>query len=234
MPSAGPTAMPTLVPITTCWPSISYGLLSSVDDAVREIGRIRRLAELRPAGWRIRRRPCGRWYRSPAPAHAGDRRHLAQQLVAGRVAQRVVDGLEEVEVEQMEAMMSPRLTRVSACSSRSLNSTRLGRPVSVSCSAMCTILASELPLLGDVLVGCDCTTIRHRLSQYGDAPAILQVVDVVRRLRTFGRALQRLQDGGPRLGADLAIVDVMLNDLSQTYSGSHLIQAHLQSATPMG
>ena len=67
--------------------------------------------------------------RAHARAQAlGDR---DQQLVADRVAERVVDGLEVVEVDEQDG--DGRLgRRASASSTRSMNSVRLARPVSES------------------------------------------------------------------------------------------------------
>ena len=72
------------------------------------------------------------------------------------------------------ATISPRLTRVSACSSRSLSSTRLGSPVSVSCSAMCAILASERRCSVMSWWVVDGAAVGHRLHRDGDAAAVAQ------------------------------------------------------------
>ena len=72
-----------------------------------------------------------------ARARASRSADLEQQLVAGGVAEAVVDRLEVVEVEEQHAR--PRRRRVrraaSACSTRSRNSARLARPVSGSWKA---------------------------------------------------------------------------------------------------
>ena len=72
-------------------------------------------------------------------AHAPDQppRGLAQELVAGRVAEAVVDVLERVEVDEQDrgARDSVRAARASACSSRSISSWRFGSPVSESWKA---------------------------------------------------------------------------------------------------
>ena len=66
-----------------------------------------------------------------------------QQRVADRMAERVVDVLEVVEVEAVHhELFAPGRARRSACSILSRNSTRLGRSVSASWRAMCAILAS--------------------------------------------------------------------------------------------
>ena len=70
--------------------------------------------------------------------HVGDpRRDVAQQLVADRVAERVVDALEAVEVDEHRRRVdAPRgAAWTSICSARSMISARFGSPVSASCSA---------------------------------------------------------------------------------------------------
>ena len=66
--------------------------------------------------------------------------HRAQQRVADRMAERIVDALEAVEIEEHDRELVRRAP--SACSILSRNSTRFGRLVSASWRAMCMILAS--------------------------------------------------------------------------------------------
>ncbi len=58
------------------------------------------------------------------------------------MAERVVDGLEVVEVEAMTAKPRPGRMRPNSVSNCSRNSTRFGRLVSMSWRARCAILAS--------------------------------------------------------------------------------------------
>ena len=64
-------------------------------------------------------------------------RGLAQELVAGGVAEAVVDVLERVEVDEQDRRAGLRrgAARASACSRRSISSRRLGSPVSESWKA---------------------------------------------------------------------------------------------------
>ena len=66
------------------------------------------------------------------------RGHRAQQLVAGVVAERVVDALEVVEVDEQrrDRRSGRRRARTSTCSPRSRIRVRFGSPVSASCVAM--------------------------------------------------------------------------------------------------
>ena len=120
------------------------GRAERLDDALRQRGGVAPAGDRRPARWRTRRRPCGRPCRvSRTQARAGRRPACSSLSPAGwpsvsltclkRSRSRTVDG------DQLAAPGA----RARACSSRSLSSTRLGRPVSASCSAMCAILASE-------------------------------------------------------------------------------------------
>ena len=69
--------------------------------------------------------------------------HHLEQLVADRMAERVVDALEvvEIEIEHRQAARRGR-RRPAPRSSRSRNSTRLGRSVSASWRAICAICCS--------------------------------------------------------------------------------------------
>ena len=88
------------------------------------------------------------------PARDGD-----QQLVADLVAERVVDELEAVEVEEQHGRGSGRgarrWARRIAWSRRSRNSTRFGRPVSASCSASCCRRCSASLAVRDVGLAAD-------------------------------------------------------------------------------
>ena len=63
--------------------------------------------------------------------------HGHEQPVAGLVAERVVDVLEVVEIDEQRRAASCRCRRLraSSCSMRSMISARFGRPVNASCSA---------------------------------------------------------------------------------------------------
>ena len=80
---------------------------------------------------------------------AQPRRDFAQQQVADRVPERFVDVRELIEVEdQQRHRASPRASPLAiACSSRSANSTRVGKPVSASRCARSVILDSEAATL---------------------------------------------------------------------------------------
>ena len=92
----------------------------------------------RRAGPRTRRRPGGRRCRRGAGPLQAARDRAA--VVAGEVAQGVVDELEAVEVQEQHGRAGRRCGAArggSPASRRSRNSTRFGRPVSASCSASC-------------------------------------------------------------------------------------------------
>jgi hypothetical protein len=78
-------------------------------------------------------------------AHAGAQpaRHLHQQFVAGAVAQRVVDDLEAVQVDQQQRHLVLHAARLlQRRSARQISWRRLGRPVSASKLASWRILSS--------------------------------------------------------------------------------------------
>ena len=76
---------------------------------------------------------------------------MLEQLVAGVVAEAVVDLLEPVEVDQQHARaFSERAERASAWSSRSRNSARFASPVSLSWNAWWVSSSSSRTPLGDV------------------------------------------------------------------------------------
>ena len=107
----------------------------------------RGLAERRRprAARRTRRRRSGRRCR-PARTRARRRRaDLEQQLVAGGVAEAVVDGLEVVEVDEEDG--DPRARRArrarARAATRSLNSARLARSVTGSWKAWCASCSSN-------------------------------------------------------------------------------------------
>jgi hypothetical protein len=79
-----------------------------------------------------------------AHARAQAARHFHQQLVAGAVAQRVVDDLEAVEVDQQQrgAVVAAGARAPSARSVRQISWRRFGRPVSASKFARWRILSS--------------------------------------------------------------------------------------------
>ena len=100
----------------------------------------------------------------------------AEQLVADRMAERVVDALEVVEVEaEHRERLAARATRASPSSICSRNSTRLGRSVSASWRAMWAMLCLGAVALGDVLVGRDPAALRHRLVRDLDDAAVGEV-----------------------------------------------------------
>jgi len=127
---------------TTIWcPSRWNGFTIESADTARERRRIGRLLDRRhDDGELVAAQPRDRVGLAGAAAQAV--RHHLKELVADRMPERVVDALEAVESRQSTASISPRLTRLSSCSSRSRNSTRLGRSVSASWRAMCTIRSS--------------------------------------------------------------------------------------------
>ena len=61
--------------------------------------------------------------------------HEAQQLVTGRMSERVVDGLEVVQVNEQDGQARRRCRRTRACERRSTNRTRFASPVNGSWSA---------------------------------------------------------------------------------------------------
>ena len=88
---------------------------------------------------------------------------LLQQQVADLVAQRVVDFLEAIQVEQQQRALRlvPR-SIAERVSSRSCSSTRLGRPVSPSCSAWCRRSASARVRSSSAFSVRTCSSVRLR------------------------------------------------------------------------
>ena len=82
------------------WPSTWNGSAQRVDDLLRDERRRRAPRRARTARSRIRRRPGAPTVSSRAHALREALRDLLQQLVADAVSQRVVDGLEAVEVDE--------------------------------------------------------------------------------------------------------------------------------------
>src|SRR5581483_11731834 len=106
-------------------------------------------------------------------AQAG--RHQLEELVAGGVAEGVVDRLEAVEVENVDgerravADTHQRMPQpfVEEHAVRHAGQGIVQRHVGD--------LGFGAPLLGDVLVGGHGAAVTHRLNRYGDAPAVAQV-----------------------------------------------------------
>ena len=146
-----------------------------------------------------------------------------QQLVAGGMAERVVHRLELVEVEVMHRHHLLVLERLTACSSRSLSSTRLARSVSAIVVRHVLDLDLGLALLGDVLMGGDPAAVGHRPMADLDGPPVHQFDDAVlgfvgnatfrapahvflaRHRRKASRFIAQIDDFGQRrAGADAA------------------------------
>ena len=146
------TAVPTLVAMATGTPSTRNGSVKQAAPARRGVaaspgpGRPgSRMANSSPlsrptrvAGAHGRRQPGG---------------HLAQQLVAGGVADRVVHRLEAVEVAEQDAGEVAGRQAASASCSRSTNSVRFGSPVSASCVAWCRTVSSSCAFCSAVAPG---------------------------------------------------------------------------------
>ena len=100
--------------------------------------------------------------------------HDAQQFVADRVAERVVDGLEAVEVD---AQQGHRLARA-AQADRLVQPLAKAHPVRQAGQLVVVRHALDLgngaPLLGDVVMGRDPAAVGHRLVVNGEAAAVPQ------------------------------------------------------------
>ena len=100
--------------------------------------------------------------------------HLAEQLVAVGVTQRVVDVLERVEVEDADAEpASPG--RSSRASSSRCSAARFGSPVNGSCRASCRNRSSSSPLRR-ATAACLATVCSTRTSTALEAPRVAQAV----------------------------------------------------------
>ena len=124
-----------------------------------------------------------------------------------------------------QAIRSPRLARVKACSSRSLRRARLGRPVSVSCLAMCTILASErscsvmswwVATVPPPDMGCAVTEMQRPSSS-----RLMYCADCLPSMGAVDRPLDIVRG----VSGDLAVADVMLKDLGQRHARPQLVLA---------
>ena len=112
-----------------------------VPNALCERGRVRGLLQLRHDDGELVAAEAGNRVELPdaAAQPVGDD---LQQLVADRMSERVVDALEMIEVEAQHRQALAALDAPELVSSRSRNSTRLGRSVSASWRAMCAICSS--------------------------------------------------------------------------------------------
>ena len=147
-------------------PSTSYGSLSVVDHALCK--------QAASDGCLIGPLHDGKLVAAHARHGVGSPQEAAQavrnghqQLVAGSMSERVVDILEEVEIQQVNGDGSPPLTRPVACSSRSLNNAPIGQVRQRVVMRHMRDLGLEAPLLGDVLVRGDPTAVGHRLMHDG-------------------------------------------------------------------
>ena len=128
-----------------------------VDDvAVERHPDFERAADRLGDALRIARPAAGHHDRELVAADAGDavrcptddgpqpRRHLAQQQVADRMTERRVDVIELSRSRASTATGDPaRAAAATACSSRSVNRTRVGRPVSASRCARSVIRETD-------------------------------------------------------------------------------------------
>ena len=131
MPSRGASAMPMLAPITTSWPLIWKGSAQARDDALGQRAGLLGVAQGVLQHHELVAAEAGD---DVGAAHGraqpvGDR---AQQLVAAGMAQRVVDLLELVEVDEVDGERPAAAQAATAASIWSRKSARLGRPVSAS------------------------------------------------------------------------------------------------------
>ena len=120
-------------------------------------------------------------------AHAGDGVGLAhqraqpighqlQQLVAGRMAQRVVDVLEVVEVEQVGGHDLAALDARQRLLQALVEQHAVGQAGQRVVQRHVRDLGLRAALLGDVLVRGDGAAVGHRLHGHGDVAAVAQLV----------------------------------------------------------
>ena len=140
------TAMPMLAVTKTSCPPRSKGRASARRGCARRPATAsRRRRRRRRAGWRTRRRRAGRRCRAAREAGTRSRRATRdQQLVAGRVAEAVVDDLEAVEVEEQdgEAVGGRACAAERVLDAVQEAGARLGSPVSASWRAWKAVRSS--------------------------------------------------------------------------------------------
>ena len=133
--------MPMLVPMTTWWPSSSYGWL--IDCTIRRASTVTSDGVDTLVCSTANSSPPNRATVSLSRTMSRCRSATAAADFTDRMPQRVIDRLEPVEIEPQRANPLPRSACAGAWSSRSWNGTRLGSPVSGSCRARNTICSSE-------------------------------------------------------------------------------------------
>ena len=167
-------AMPTLVPMTTCWPVDLVGLAHRLDDARASDAGIGRLGDGDLQDGEL------------VAAHARDGVGLAhehaqplgdhlQQLVAGGMAERVVDGLEVVEVEQVRGDDLAALDAGKRLLQPLVEQHAVGQAGQRIVMRHVRDLGLGAALLGDVLMRRDRAAVGHRLHRDGDAAAVAEL-----------------------------------------------------------
>ena len=167
-------------------------------------------------------------------AHARDRVRLAQQrpqpvghdleqLVAGRMAQAVVDGLEVVEIEQVHGhdLAAPHAPQ--RILEPFVEQHAVGQAGQRVVQGHMGDLGLRATLLGDVVMGGHGAAAGHRLGGHGDVAAIAQLVDILGRSLP-GDALHSLaHELIGILVVEFAVGDALLDDLAQRRAGLHLL-----------
>ena len=166
-------AMPMLAVAKTSWPPRQEREPSGPRGSARPAGARRRRRGCRRRGSRTRRRRAGRRVSPLADARLEPPADRDQELVAGHVAEAVVDDLEAVEVEEEhgEAVaLRPLRSAGSRGRSRSMNRARLGRPVSASWKASWSSCSSAI-LRGVMSSWATTTRTALGVAEPGDADA---------------------------------------------------------------
>ena len=166
-------------------------------------GGVGRLGDRRPAGWRTRRRPCARSCRSRAPARAGGRPPSFSSLSPAGWPSVSLTFLKWSRSSRWTATISPRLTRVSACSSRSLSSTRLAQAGQRIVQRHVRDLGLRAAPLGDVHVG-------------GDEAAVVE-----RHAAHLQHRAVRTRSRSSRIGLPVSTIAMRLATCSSTSPGPY-------------
>ena len=135
--------MPMLAESSIGVPAIVIGTLHGLEDLLRHVRRVLGMAQLGEDDRELVAAEA-RHRVVVADAVAQPLRHLQQQLVAGGVAERVVDGLEVIEIDEHHRQRACRCAARALMPSarRSVNSLRFGRCVSTSWYAWNSICSS--------------------------------------------------------------------------------------------
>ena len=148
---------------------------------------------------------------------------ILQQLVAGRMAQRIVDGLEVVEVEQVYRHHSAASGAGERVLEPLVEQHAVGEVRQRIVQGHVHDLGLGAALLGDVLVRGDDAAVAQALPGHGDAAAVGERADELAGVSVCGAVQHGLEYLLGRLAAAAAVGDPVLEDLQQRCARFHLL-----------